>query len=255
MIEFPTKEKYTFEDLQRVVSDLRSPGGCPWDAEQTHESLKRCLLEESCEVIDAIDRGDRGALKEELGDLLLQAVFHADIEKDHFSMDDICDTIVRKMLRRHPHVFGGAESHDWEELKRQEKGQQTTADAMDAVARALPATWRAEKIQKKAAADGFDFPTIGGAMEKLKEEVGELESAIAGNTNVAEELGDVLFAAVKVCRFAGIDPEVALNATSDKFIRRFRRMEEKNSARNTPLAHLSLDEMVDLWNNSKSDLL
>ncbi len=255
MITFPTKDKYTFDDLQAVVAALRGEGGCPWDAAQTHESLKRCLLEESCEVIDAIDRGDRDALKEELGDLLLQAVFHADIEKENFSMDDICDAIVRKMLHRHPHVFGSAEKLDWEALKRQEKGQQTTAEAMEAVARALPATWRAEKIQKKAAADGFDFAHMQGALAKLKEEVGELETAVKENSNVAEELGDVLFAAVKVCRFAQIDPEIALNATSDKFIGRFRAMEEKISAQNRSLRHLSLDEMIDLWNNSKSDLL
>ncbi len=254
MITFPIKEKYTLEDLQRIVVDLRGEGGCPWDAEQTHESLIRCLQEESCEVIDAIERNDLRDLKEELGDLLLQVVFHADIEKENFSLDDICDGTVRKLLFRHPHVFGNASDNNWEDMKRQEKGLHTTTDAMEAVARALPATWRAEKIQKKAAADGFDFPHIQDALAKLKEEVGELERAIGENSNVSEELGDVLFAAVKVCRFAGIDPETALNHTSDKFMARFGRMEEKISAQNATLRHLSLDEMVDLWNNSKSDL-
>ncbi len=199
---------------------------------QTHASLRRSLLEEAYEAAEAIDREDPALLKEELGDLLLQVVFHADIERQagDFTMDDVADGEVRKMLFRHPHVFGGQETvqdadtvlEGWEAIKRREKGQQTTAQALDAVARSLPGLWRAEKLQSKAARDGFDWPDISGALDKLDEEVSELHRAAAGDGDVTEELGDVLFAAVKVGRFVGVDPEVAIHGTCEKFIRRYR---------------------------------
>lgn len=213
MIDFERKEHYGLSDLLRIVALLRSEDGCPWDRVQTHASLRRSLLEEAYEAAEAIDREDPALLKEELGDLLLQVVFHADIERQagDFTMDDVADGEVRKMLFRHPHVFGGQETvqdadtvlEGWEAIKRREKGQQTTAQALDAVARSLPGLWRAEKLQSKAARDGFDWPDISGALDKLDEEVSELHRAAAGDGDVTEELGDVLFAAVKVGALSG----------------------------------------------------
>jgi len=261
MIPFTQKEKFDYDDLLRIITLLRSPEGCPWDRVQTHTSIRRGMLEEAYEACEAIDTDNPVSMQEELGDVLMQVVFHADIEKDagRFTMDDVCDGVVKKLLYRHPHVFGNetgvAAAEEvpvtWEALKRAEKGQASTADAMDSVARSLPGTWRAEKIQSKAAKDGFDFADLRGAMDKLHEEVGELDTAICENSNIAEELGDVLFAAVKVCRFANIDPETAIHATCDKFIRRYRQMEHKISAKNTTISELSLDELVDLWDNSE----
>ena len=260
MIPFPEKETYTYQDLLDIIALLRSPEGCPWDKVQTHESIRRGLLEEAYEVAEGIDRDGPELLCEELGDLLMQVVFHADIEKDagRFTMDDVCDGVVRKLLYRHPHVFGSAHEDSpesvlvsWDALKRKEKGQNSTADAMDSVARSLPGLWRAEKIQKKAAADGFDFADIRGAMDKLREEVGELGDAVQNGTNIAEEIGDVLFAAVKVARFANLDPEIAISATCEKFIRRYRAMEAVIVAKNADISQLSLDELTHLWDNVK----
>ena len=260
MIPFPEKNRYTYQDLLDIVSILRSPDGCPWDKVQTHESIRRGLLEEAYEAAEGIDKNDPALLCEELGDLLMQVVFHADIEKDagHFAMDDVCDGVVRKLLYRHPHVFGDAHEDSpesvlvsWDTLKRAEKGHHSTADAMDSVARSLPGLWRAEKIQKKAAADGFDFADIHGAMDKLREEVGELDTAVRDRSNIAEEIGDVLFAAVKVARFAGIDPEDAVSATNEKFIHRYRLLEDEIHAKNADIAQFSLDELVTMWDNVK----
>ena len=261
MIDFERKEHYGLSDLLRIVALLRSEGGCPWDRVQTHASLRRSLLEEAYEVAEAIDREDPALLKEELGDLLLQVVFHADIERQagDFTMDDVADGEVRKMLFRHPHVFGGQETvqdadtvlEGWEAIKRREKGQQTTAQALDAVARSLPGLWRAEKLQSKAAKAGFEFADVSGALDKLDEEMRELREAAERGTNFSEEFGDVLFAAVKAGRFLNVDPEDALNATCEKFIARFRRVEEACAARGAEMSSLPLDELTRLWNEAK----
>lgn len=260
MLDFLCKESYDLRDFVALITFLRSPDGCPWDQVQTHESIRRNFLEETYEVCEAIDAGDTAHLKEELGDVLMQVVFHAGIEADagRFDMDDVCDGVVKKLLFRHPHVFGDgrAETADtvpasWDELKRQEKGQKTTADALDAVARSLPGLWRAEKIQKKAADAGFDWRDISGALDKLDEETAELRQAVRDGTNVEEELGDVLFAAVKVGRFCGVDPETAVNGTCEKFIRRFRAMEEAAAAEGRSLSDMTLEEMTALWNGAK----
>ena len=260
MINFTRKPRYGYDDLLEIIRLLRSPEGCPWDRVQTHQSIRRGMLEEAYEAAEAIDTGDTALLREELGDVLMQVVFHADIEKDagRFTMDDVCDGVVKKLLFRHPHVFGDEQAEtaetvpvSWEALKRQEKGQQTTADALDAVARSLPGLWRAEKIQKKAAGAGFDWRDVSGALDKLDEEVRELREAVAQGTNVQEELGDVLFAAVKVGRFCGIDPEEAVNGTCEKFIRRFRAMEEAAAAEGRGLSGMTLEEMTALWNRAK----
>ena len=260
MIDFVRKPRYDYNDLLEIIRLLRSPEGCPWDKAQTHESIRRGLLEEAYEAAEAIDARDTDLLKEELGDVLMQVVFHADIEKDagRFDMDDVCDGVVKKLLFRHPHVFGAAHEDSpesvlvsWDKLKRQEKGQKTTADALDAVARSLPGLWRAEKLQKKAADAGFDWPDVQGALDKLDEETAELRQAVAENGDVSGELGDVLFAAVKVGRFCGVDPEEAITLTCEKFIRRFRAMEQAALAQGRELDTLTLDEMTALWNKAK----
>ena len=260
MIDFVRKPRYDYNDLLEIIRLLRSPEGCPWDKAQTHESIRRGLLEEAYEAAEAIDARDTDLLKEELGDVLMQVVFHADIEKDagRFDMDDVCDGVVKKLLFRHPHVFGAAHEDSpesvlvsWDKLKRREKGQKTTADALDAVARSLPGLWRAEKLQKKAADAGFDWPDVQGALDKLDEETAELRQAVAENGDVSGELGDVLFAAVKVGRFCGVDPEEAITLTCEKFIRRFRAMEQAALAQGRELDTLTLDEMTALWNKAK----
>ena len=260
MIDFVRKPRYDYNDLLEIIRLLRSPEGCPWDKVQTHGSIRRGLLEEAYEAAEAIDTRDTDLLKEELGDVLMQVVFHADIEKDagRFDMDDVCDGVVKKLLFRHPHVFGAAHEDSpesvlvsWDKLKRREKGQKTTADALDAVARSLPGLWRAEKLQKKAADAGFDWHDVQGALDKLDEETAELRQAVAENGDVAGELGDVLFAAVKVGRFCGVDPEEAITLTCEKFIRRFRAMEQAALAQGRELDTLTLDEMTALWNKAK----
>lgn len=260
MVDFEFQDHYTFEDLVRIVRILRGPGGCPWDAEQTHESLRRCLSEETCEVLEAIDRKDDALLCEELGDVLLQVVFHASLAEDggRFDMDAVADGICKKMIFRHPHVFGTVQADsteqvlaNWDAIKRVEKGQETYTDTLQSVARTLPGLWRAEKIQKKAAKSGFTWPDISGAVDKLSEETEELRQAVAEQSNIAEELGDVLFAAVGVARFAGVDPEEALHGACEKYISRFSHVEEGAAAQGREIAELTLEEMVALWNEAK----
>ena len=255
MINFEEKTAYTVEDLRRIVHLLRAPGGCPWDGAQTHESIRRNFLEEAYEVAEAIDEKNPAHLKEELGDVLLQVLFHASIEEDagRFTLDDVADGICKKLIFRHPHVFGGAVAtpDSWEELKRQEKGQTTYTATLQSVAKSLPGLWRAEKIQKKAAKVGFDWPDVSGALEKLREEAGELEEAVREDTNVAEELGDLLFAAVNVARFVKVDPEDALSVACDKFARRFRQVEASAAAQGKTLDEMTLAEMDRLWDEAK----
>jgi tetrapyrrole methylase family protein/MazG family protein len=251
------------DDLVEIVRLLRAPGGCPWDREQTHESLRRNFLEESYEVVEAIDQGSAEHLKEELGDVLLQVVFHAGIETERggFDLNDVADGICRKLIYRHPHVFGdvtvsgtGEVLANWEQLKRKEKGQATHTDALEAVARSLPALWRAEKVQKKAAKAGFDWPEVSGAVDKLSEELDELRGAIAEHSNVEEELGDLLFSAVNVARFVKVDPEVALGRACDKFIRRFQLVEQLARQSGRPMEEMTLEELDGLWARAKQDL-
>ena len=260
MIDFQCKQHYTVEDLVTVVHLLRSPGGCPWDQEQTHASIRRNLLEEAYEAAEAIDQESTEHLREELGDVLMQVVFHADIEKDagRFDLNDVADEVCKKLIFRHPHVFGdvkvsgtGEVLDNWDVLKKEEKGQQTETDTLNAVARSLPALWRAEKVQKKAAKAGFDWPDISGALDKLSEESGELREALEQGTNVEEELGDLLFSVVNVARFAKVDPEEALTRASDKFIRRFARVEEAARSRGADLKDMSLEELDALWEEAK----
>lgn len=260
MINFERKNCYGVNDLKKIVEILRAPGGCPWDREQDHQSIRRNLLEEAYEAAEAIDEEDAEHLREELGDVLLQVVFHARMEEEagSFTLDDVADGICKKLIYRHPHVFGdvtvsgsGEVLRNWEELKQKEKHQKTAADSVEAVAKSLPGLWRAEKIQKKAAKVGFDWPDVSGALDKLTEELDELKTAIAQKSNMAEELGDLLFAAVNVSRFIGTDSEEALGAACVKFSRRFRQVEEAASAQGKALKDMGLAEMDALWDSVK----
>lgn len=260
MVDLLRQNSYDLQDLIRIVKILRSPGGCQWDAAQTHESIRRNFLEEAYEVAEAIDEGNLAHLKEELGDVLLQVVFHASIEEDagHFDLNDVADGVSKKLIYRHPHVFGDVTVHstgeilsNWEELKKKEKGQATQADAVDAVARSLPALWRAEKVQKKAAKVGFDWPDLSRVMDKLSEEIQELKDAVGSRGDPVEELGDLLFAAVNAARFLNADPEDALQAATDKFAARFRLMEQRVLESGRRMDELSLSELDTIWNQVK----
>lgn len=260
MIDLVSKNSYDLNDLIQIVKILRGPGGCQWDGEQTHQSIRRNFLEEAYEVAEAIDQESPEHLQEELGDVLLQVVFHASIEEDkgRFDLNDVADGVCKKLIYRHPHVFGtvSVSSTDeilsnWEDLKKLEKGQASQADALDAVARSLPALWRAEKVQKKAAKVGFDWDDVSGAVDKLSEEVDEVKAAINGSGNPFEELGDLLFAAVNTARFLNIDPEDALHAASDKFAARFRRVEDAVTAQGKRMEDMTLAQLDDIWNRIK----
>ena len=252
MINFTSKPRYDLSDLIRLVHVLRAPGGCPWDAAQTHLSIRRNFLEEAYEACEALDCDDVAMLREELGDVLLQVLFHADIEtgRGRMTIDDIADAECKKLIFRHPFLFGG-EAESWDELKQKEKGQKTTGEAMVGVARSLPATWRAEKIQKKAAKTGFRWESADEALDKLAEETGELREAVRDHTTLDEELGDMLFAAVRVASTLERDPEQALHAACEKFIRRFTAMEQTALAEGRPLETLSKDELLAGWNAQK----
>ena len=257
MVNFQMAENYSMEDLLKIMQLLRAPGGCPWDRAQTHQSIRANMLEEAYEAADAIDRMDMDNLKEELGDVLLQVVFHASMAREAgaFGFDDVVDGICKKLVYRHPHVFGTVEARDpdgalsaWDAQKRKEKGQSTAGDAMDSVARALPALTRAAKLQSKAAKAGFDWREVSPALDKLSEELEEFRTAVREDSNVEEELGDLLFAAVKAGRFAGVDGEAALQGACEKFVRRFRAVEALAEG---PLDALDVTELETLWRRAK----
>ena len=257
VLDFLCKESYDLRDFVALITFLRSPDGCPWDQVQTHESIRRNFLEETYEACEAIDAGDTAHLKEELGDVLMQVLFHTDIERaaGHFDIDDVADAACKKLVYRHPHVFRRDEpdAPDWDTIKQRERAQTTTAEAMDSVARSLPALWRCEKIQAKAAKTGFEWPDTDAALDKVEEETRELREAVASSNAdaVAEELGDLLFAAVKVARVAGVDPEQAAHAACEKFIRRFAVMEAAAADSGVPLEQRTLAQMQPLWQQAK----
>ncbi len=263
MVDFELKNSYDMQGLIDIMRILREPGGCPWDAEQTHESIKKNLIEETYEVIEAINKNDKELLCEELGDLLMQVVFHAQMEKEEgtFEFDDITDGICKKLIERHPHVFGQVSVSgvddvltNWDAIKRKTKGQKTTTQSMNSVPRELPALMRATKLQKKAADVGFDWNDVSGALDKLEEEIAELRRAIGNNDceNMTEELGDVLFSAVNVSRFIKTDAEEALTAASDKFLARFTKVESLAQERNIDMKASSLEELDRLWDEAKA---
>jgi len=263
MVDFENKPAYDVYDLKLLIEKLRGPGGCPWDSEQTHESIRRNLLEEAYEAAEAIDEGNKENLLEELGDVLIQVIFHANISEESggFGLDNIADATCRKLIRRHPHVFGDVRARNgeeslsfWDDVKREEKQQVTTSAAMQSVAKSLPALWRAEKIQHKAAKTGFDWPDYGGALQALRSELGELEGAVETRGHIEEELGDLIFSAVNVARFFDIDPEVALGRSCDKFISRFGKVEQAAANLGRSLGDMTLDEMEELYQQAKCEL-
>ena len=265
MVDWEFKEKYGLNDFIRIIDVLRGPGGCPWDIKQTHESLKRNAVEEAYEVCDAIDEGSMDHLREELGDLLMQVIFHASIAKENggFDLDDISDEAVKKLIHRHPHVFGTVKADtpeevlaNWDAIKRADRGQQSVASAMDGISRGLPGLMRSEKIQNKAAKLGFDWPEVSGAMDKLREETGELQEGIdAGDIeNIKEEIGDVLFSAVNVARFYKLDSEECMHAACAKFLRRFRYLEEGAAKRGLRLEDMTLGQMEEIYQQARHDL-
>ena len=263
MVNFLRKDEYTLYDMVKIVSLLRSEDGCPWDKEQTHESIRRNFIEEVCEACEAIDQKDSLHLREELGDVLMQVLFHADIERQagNFDIEGVADAACKKLIERHPHVFGNVSVNsseqvldNWDSIKRKQNHHTTHTQAMDSVARTLPALWRAEKVQSKAKKAGFDWPDIQGAMDKLSEEVEELQRAIQTGSGAEDELGDVLFSAVNVARFLKADPEQVLTGATDKFLRRFAQMEFLADEKD--MSKMSIDELDRLWEKAKEkDLL
>lgn len=259
------KERYSYSDLIEIMRILRSENGCPWDQEQNHQSLKKYLLEETYEVMDAIDKAVPSDLCEELGDLLLQVVFHAQIaaENKEFSMEDVIDVVSKKMVSRHEHVFGEGkcETADdviavWEKRKKKEKGNTSHTEVLQSIPGNLPALIRAYKIQQKAALVGFDWDNIDDVFQKIHEEIDELKQVFksAQKKKIEEELGDSLFALVNLARFLDIHPEFALSQTSEKFIRRFSYIEEQAKQQGKKMENMTLAEMDVLWNEAKRSL-
>ena len=239
-VSYEKKEKYSIDDLLRIMEILRSEEGCPWDREQTHPSMRRDMIEEAYEVCEAIDLNDTDLLKEELGDVLLQVVHHARIEQEQGSFDfrDVCDGICRKLIQRHPHVFAdvqvdGTEQvlNNWEQIKQQSKGQTT-----------------------RAAKTGFEYPDLFWAMDDLESELDELQAAIDEEDpqQCFEELGDVLFSAVNIARFLKVDAEDSLNASTEKFINRFCKVEQLAQQQGIDLEQTSVEQMEQLWKQAKN---
>jgi len=253
-----------FDSLLDLMARLRGPGGCPWDREQTRDSLKPFLIEEAYEVLEALDSGQRQALLEELGDLLFQVVFHAQLaaERGEFSMADVLERLLAKMTQRHPHVFGKSKVgsakealSQWEAIKHAEgSAEGQSRSVLDGVPRSLPALLRAQRLQAKAARVGFDWPNPEAAWAKIQEEAGEVNAALACGdaAKVREELGDLLFSLVNVARLLGIDAEGTLRAATEKFSRRFQLMETEITAGGGALAAATLDELDRIWERAKA---
>ncbi len=256
------REHYDMSDLNTVVGILRGEGGCPWDIEQTHKSIRNDFIEETYEVIEAIDTENSTLLCEELGDVLLQVAFHADIESDegNFTFGDVTDGICRKLIHRHPHVFGDVKVSgsaqvldNWDKIKSDEKSRLTVTDKLRSIPPMLPALMRATKVGKKASC--FDFPNASSVLEKLREETNELEAAMeAGDRdNMQEELGDLLLTVTSLARKLGLDSEKALADATDKFIDRFGKVENAVLEQNLDINALSMDELDKIWAKIKQN--
>jgi tetrapyrrole methylase family protein/MazG family protein len=259
------KDKYTLEDLLEIMKILRSKKGCPWDREQTHESLKSYLIEETYELLEAIDLKDKNKLSEELGDVLLQVVFHSQVAEENkdFTIEDVITGICKKMILRHTHVFGSdtldtSEKviNNWEAIKKKEKGIKTQTEALKRIPSNLPALIRSFKVQQKAAQVGFDWDNINDVFNKVYEEIHELEDVYNSKNveRITEELGDVFFALVNLARFLKVQPELALTQTIKKFIDRFEFMEKESVIAGEKLDEMTLARMDELWNKAKKNL-
>lgn len=260
--EFVLKDKYNMDDLVAIIKVLRALGGCPWDREQTHESIKKNFIEETYEVVEAINKQSTDMLREELGDVLLQIVLHSEMESENgnFSFDDVANDIVQKLVVRHPHVFGEVVANNtaealnsWEAVKLKTKGQKNQTESMLSVPRELPALMRAQKIQHKAAKIGFDWDNVGGAVDKLYEEINELKTAMeqGKRLDIEDEFGDVLFSCVNIARFIDVDSEEALTASTDKFMSRFSLVEQMASEQGIDMKSSSIEELDRLWDKAK----
>ena len=263
MVDFQQKSNYSIDDLIEIVKQLRGEGGCPWDREQTHESIKADFIEETCEAIEAIDLKDTELLREELGDVLLQVVFHCRLEEEvgSFRFEDICDGICKKLIVRHPHVFGSVQADNtdqvlknWDAIKMQTKGQESYTDTLTSVAKSLPALMRAQKVGKRAMRAGMDFRTAQDAIDCIANEKAELDAAVANGDkkNIEEELGDLLFSCVNAARHLGVDAELALKASTEKFINRFSVTEELTKAEGLNMKELPIEELDLYWDKAKS---
>lgn len=257
-------KNYTINDLLDIMEQLRGGNGCPWDKVQTHESIKKSMIEECYEALDALDSGNDDAFANELGDVLLQVVFHSQIAKERgaFDFDRVVNEICTKLIARHTHVFGADKAGDaeealsnWEKNKKKEKGLQTYTDMLKDVPHYLPALMRSEKIQKKAGSVGFDWGEIEPVYDKVYEEIDELKEAakLHDPEKIEEEYGDLLFAVVNLGRFLKVTPEIALVKSCDKFIGRFEKMEREAIAKNMDFSELSLEEMDKLWEKIKKN--
>lgn len=259
-MDFKFKDRYNIDDMLEIMKILRSENGCPWDREQDHHSIRKDFIEEVYEAVEAIDTDDTELLREELGDVLLQVVFHARIEeeKNSFDFNDVVNDICQKLVIRHPHVFGDISVNstdevlkNWNNIKQETKGQETYTETLESVCTALPALMRAQKLGQRAKRAGMDFADINSAIEALEGEIAELKKALSENSNIKEELGDVLFSAVNVSRICGFDAEEALSESSDKFIGRFRKTEELVRFDGIDMKSLNIDELDVYWRKAK----
>ncbi len=262
MFEF--KERYGVDDLRLIMKELRSEHGCPWDREQDHKSIRMDVLEEAYEVMEAIDSDNSDLLKEELGDLMLQVVFHSEIESEKgvFDLDDVADGICKKLIYRHPHVFGDVSVNNsaevlknWDALKSKSKNEEKASDRLRSVPKLLPALMRGEKVGKRAANVGFDFTDVSEVIERLKSEISELEEAVNSQSDIKieEELGDILFSCTNLSRFLKKDSEKALTFAINKFIIRFSSVEALIEEDGKTFSELSQEELNEYWEKAKKN--
>ena len=261
-INFTFKDRYQFNDLVDIVRILREPGGCPWDMEQTHQSIRENFLEETYEVIEAIDTNNKELMQEELGDVLLQVLMHSDMARTDgwFAIDDVANDICQKLIIRHPHVFGdvsvsstGEVLKNWDDIKRQTKKQKSQSEAMAAIPATYPALMKAQKVQEKAKKAGFDWRDAEGAFDKIAEESAELKEALAtGNKDkIEDELGDLFFSVVNTARFCGCDAETALEKATRKFMKRFTVTEKLAAEKGIDMKEASIEALDELWDEAK----
>lgn len=261
-MDFVRKSKYDFNDLVEIMKILRSPDGCPWDRVQTHQSIRQNFIEETYEAIEAIDTNDVALMREELGDVMMQVVFHSLMEEEQgtFDIGDVCDEVCKKLIVRHPHVFSDtvADTPDevlknWDQIKMLSKSQKSQSEVLGSVSKALPALMYSQKIQHKAAKVGFDFENTSDAIAKVTEELSELEQAISNNDadNMSEELGDLLFSVVNVARFIKVDSEKALYDATLKFTDRFGKVEALCNERSIDITKAPISVLDSLWDEVK----
>jgi len=261
-LKFQIKENYSIEDLKQIMQILRGENGCPWDKEQDHKSIRNNFIEETYEVIEAIEEEDIDLLREELGDVLLQIVFHSQMEAElgNFQFDDVASDICKKLIIRHPHIFSDVKVNNteevlenWANIKQAQKGQTTATQTLKAVPKQLPALMRSTKVQQRAKKVGFDYPDADMAFSDLKSEVLELEKAIQNNDieNISEEIGDLIFSCVNISRFYNKDAEELLTASCNKFIKRFEKVENQAIESSINMKEASIEKLNELWKKAK----